>query len=88
MFKPLGVLACCDGAVRIKAKDEVFKFLELFVSHPAVVSGFIIQFSATTWMSSIINSGGGYAGSKGLSKENTSVMKVVVHTRYCCIMVA
>ncbi len=88
MFKPLGVLACCDGAVGIKAKDKVSEFLELFVSHLAVVSGFIIQFSAAAWMSSIANSGGGHAGSKGLSKENTSIMKVVVHIQYCCIVVA
>ncbi len=88
MFKPQGVLACCDGAVEIKAKEEKSKFLELFVSHPAVVSGFIIQFSAAAWMSSIANSEGGRAGSKGLSKENTSVMKVVVHIQYCRIVVA
>ncbi len=79
MFKPLGALACCNGAVGIKAEDEVSEFLEFFVSHPAVVSGFIIQFSAAVWMSSIANSGGSCAGSKGLSKENMFVMKIVVH---------
>jgi hypothetical protein len=72
----------------IEAEDKVFEFLELFVSHPAVVSGFLVQFSATAWMSSVADSGGSHADSKGLSKENTSVMEVIVHVQYRCIVIA
>ncbi len=37
----------------VKAENKVPKFLELFLSHPAIMSGFLIQFGAAAWMSSI-----------------------------------
>ena len=58
------------------------------MSHPAVVSGFLIQFGTTAWMSSVADGGGSRAGGKCLGEKDTSIMEVIMHVGYCCIMVA
>jgi hypothetical protein len=49
---------CAIKSVSVEAEDKVAKFLELTMSHPANMSGFLVQFSATTWEATIANSGG------------------------------
>ncbi len=58
------------------------------MSHLAVVSSFLIQFGTTARMSSIADGGGSHAGGKCLGEKDTSVTEVIMHVRYCCIVVA
>ncbi len=43
-----GVVGLLEGAVGVKAEDKVAIFQELFVSNPAIMTGFFFQFSANT----------------------------------------
>ncbi len=66
----------CAHASVIKSKDKVRKYMMVFIVHMAVVSRLVVEFSATSRITSISNGGGSHACCVSMGEEHTTIMEV------------
>jgi hypothetical protein len=71
-------LPFCAHASVIKSKDKVCKYMMVLIGHTAVVTQLVIEFSATSWITSISNGGGSCARCVSMGEEHATIMEVEV----------
>ncbi len=70
--------ASCAHASVVKSKNKVCKYLVVFLRHPAVVTRFVIKFSAALRIPSISDGGGSHVRCVGMGEEHATIMEVEV----------
>ncbi len=70
--------ASCAHASVVKSKNKVYKYSVVFLGHLAVVTRFVIEFSAASWITSVSNVGGSCACRVSMGEEHMTIMEVEV----------
>jgi hypothetical protein len=70
--------ASCAHASVIKSKDKVRKYMVVLIGHTAVMTLLVIEFSATSRITSVSNGGGSRACRVSMGEEHMTIMEVEV----------